>query len=201
MGGAIQRGRQKPIMWRKLNRRCRILARDARAVFALGALIGATLALILTTLQNSNEDESAVPSTNRRAPQDRPGAYDDWLSGFNLQSVPVDPDIGRYGNQTSKDKDLTSLYPGSEADFLSDKVSVACLVFPEDDVGAFAVKETWGRHCNKLYFVSHKFENETIPVLRKRAGSDFALLCHTIKYIYTIVPCERIFNKSFLFYD
>ncbi len=126
-------------------------------------------------------------STTRRVPGDFPGAYTNWLSGLEpkLKSFAVDPDVGRYLRNYTDGSDLTSLYAGSEAQFLHSRVPVACLLFPENEVGANTVKETWGRHCNRLYFFSHKLENDTIPIVKTPASSAFALLCNSLRYVVT----------------
>ncbi len=121
------------------------------------------------------------PSTNLRAPDDHPGAYAEWLRGLGLASSAVDPDWGRYGRNDTGSKDETSMYLGSEAAFLYESVPVACLVFPETEKGAKTVTNTWGRHCNRLFFYSHKWENETLSVKRKKATSAFGLLCKVLR--------------------
>ncbi len=125
----------------------------------------------------------SVPSTSRRAPDDRPGAYDEWLASRGRRSLPLNPDVGRYGTGTSPDKDLTSMYPGSEASYLHDAIPVACLTFPDSEKGAMAAKNTWGRHCNGVYLVSHKLENATIPLVKRRATSAFGLLCKVLRSV------------------
>lgn len=56
-------------------------------------------------------------------------AYERWLEGRGLASLPTDPDLGRYGNRSARYSE-DQLDPASEAAFLFREVKVFCLVFP-----------------------------------------------------------------------
>lgn len=119
-------------------------------------------------------------------------AYERWLEGRGLASVPADPDLGRYGNRSARYSE-DQLDPASEAAFLFREVKVFCLVFPTNagariamapDPGeaAAAIRATWGKRCNKILFYTAG-EERAGPVVRLPSKSAFGLLCESLRRV------------------
>ncbi len=134
-------------LWRRV-------ASDRVSVFLLGFLIGVFLAVALHVAKNRAAAAKAAVELGRPL-RDYDFAYEKWLDAGGLKRVGLDPDVGRY-NTSSEEKERTL-----ESEYLRRKVHVTCLVFPESDLGAKAVHDTWGSHCNELRIYSHKLENAT----------------------------------------
>ena len=47
----------------------------------------------------------------------------------------------------------------------------------------FPSSDTWGRHCTKLFLVSHKLENSTLSIAKIKSTSAFQLLCESLHLI------------------
>ena len=152
--------------------------------FVLGALLacGLHLVQVVAIAWNRASDET---SNFNPVPYDF--AYEKWLwASLDLISVEVDPDIGRYANESNRDTSENGLSSASEAAFLFDEVKVSCAVFPEDARWAEAVYKTWGRHCNSLEMTSRKLEaNSSIGLRRMEPGvtSHFHLICSTLRKV------------------
>lgn len=154
---------------------------DRLSVFLVGVLIGVFLALLAHYSRNRAAAARASAETNGLL---RPNdfAYELWLAARGMESVPVDPDVGRYNMSAEVKSEV------NEAEFLKRKVHVTCLLFPETVKGAKAVKETWGGHCNELRFYSHKLSNDTHGVEKIAVKSSFALLCSALHKIRDSMP-------------
>jgi glycoprotein-N-acetylgalactosamine 3-beta-galactosyltransferase len=61
------------------------------------------------------------------------------------------------------------------AEMMNRKVKILCWIMtsPDNHERAKAVKETWGKRCNKLVFMSTKFDSEldTVPLNIKEGRS------------------------------
>jgi len=132
--------------------------------FVIGAILASAFHNYSVSLKNSSQPAASSPYDY---------AYEIWLLNQGLKSEVLDPDLSRY-NSTAV----------TESEFLYDKISVTCLVFPLSVENAEAINATWGQHCNHVYFFSHKFEDSKIPI-KKLTGvsSEFGLFCSTLHTI------------------
>ena len=106
-----------------LSRALRSITTSQPLLFLTSFVLGALLALALKLHEGSLVAEEA----GYKGEYD--WAYERWLEGRGLASVPADPDLGRYGNRTARYSE-DQLDPDSEAAFLFKEVKVFCLVFP-----------------------------------------------------------------------
>jgi len=164
--------------WRRLLRR---LERDGRATFCFAFIVGSLLAVLHHVVSNWASNNA---SANRPGPSWP--SYEAWLNEQGFHSHRVDPDQWRYGRQDGPESSL----PGNaEIAFLRQQVPVACLVFPTSASAASALRDTWGGHCDELFFFSHKIFNESIPIRGRRATSAFHQLCSALKTVKE--ECKR----------
>jgi len=158
--------------------------KDTSIVFAIGVLIGVTLAV---WVHHSSDYRSTVyqPSLWQYLSPDKKTSgntltylqgwydfrYEQWLSRlFGGQPEIQDPDVYRYNN-SQKYSNVSGFITSSEAHFLYSKVPVVCVVFnPESTKSVSAVVHTWGKHCNEIrfyYTMSRRssFKPEERPVI------------------------------------
>ena len=60
---------------------------------------------------------------------------------------------------------------------------VRIAVTPDSKDSAKAIKETWGKRCNKVFFYTAEEGKPLIPVIRTPSKSAFGLLCDSIRNI------------------
>ena len=106
---------------------------------------------------------------------------------LNKYLEPVPSDELRFSSQdTAKVKDnvifndLMKLYgKDNDAALLSKKIRILCWVLTQKatlQTKAKAVKETWGRHCNVMIFVSSEFDEQFPAIsLNVKEGKDFIM--------------------------
>ena len=164
---------------RLLRRFWRLFLTDQKVTFGVAFIIGVLMAIVLH-IHETNKQLAVSKSRVETRPYDF--AYEKWLQrSRGLEKFRFDPDSHRYN--TSHNEEETSLHPDSEAFYLAQNVRVACFVFPENFASAIAVRDTWGQHCNKIYLLSSKLENDTIPIEKVNARSSFDLLCKSFHRI------------------
>jgi len=119
-------------------------------------------------------------------------AYERWLYSKGMTSNIADPDSSRYENRFSNDSSFEDRMDNrSEAFYLYNNVIVYCVVFPTNADSALTIRNTWGKHCNKVYFFNEKHNDSIVPVERIPAKSSFDLLC---KSFHRIVDNEDTFD-------
>lgn len=163
-------------LFRKFKRKFLV---DMKFCFCVSFFMGALLAVIVHMYQTHSAKNTLQDDALLSRPYDF--GYEKWLwSAHEGLSVPYDPDVIRY-NMSHLDE--YSLNPATEAHFLFNRVPITCIVFPETSRGADTVLHTWGRHCNKILFFSHKIENDTIPIKKFEAKSSFELVCLALQQV------------------
>jgi len=152
------------------------LLTSQRWLFAASFLLGMLLAISVHMYQASIETYDTSISLVQYD-----WAYEKWLYTQGMVSKQVDPDIsrykGRYSNDTSYEENID---PNTEAFYLYSNVIVFCVVFPTNADSALTIKNTWGKHCNKIFFFNEKHNESIVPVVKLPAKSAFGLLCKSL---------------------
>ena len=87
----------------------------------------------------------------------RPEAsYNDWLLKQGLRSKMIPEEETSYASDNVVE---------TEAQFLTKKIRILCLVLSKGRTKASSVKDTWGNHCNDIVFYG-SFVDDKIPVRR-----------------------------------
>jgi len=157
-------------------------------LFLASSVLGAFLAVLLRTYEASLAD---LPGESYHQAYD--WSYERWLNKQGLARVASDPDLARYSNRSSRYSE-DQLDPDSEAAFLFRSIKVFCLVFPtnagvriavtpDSKDSAKAIKETWGKRCNRIFFHTADEAKPLIPIVRTPSKSAFGLLCDSIRNI------------------
>ncbi|KAJ9589591.1 hypothetical protein L9F63_017176 [Diploptera punctata] len=141
-----------------------------KSVFSIGVLIGVIIACLLI----KSENETSI-ATSCQIRDSSIISYNDWFLKKDLKRYMVDYDLLSYG----KNEQQGIL----ESSFLYDSVRVLCVVFVTKGKNANAIRNTWGRQCNRLVFFST--ENITdISVIQLKPKSSWHYLCDAIRYIW-----------------
>lgn len=211
------------MLWQVKRRLKYLILRDRKWTFAFGFVIGAFLAAIVSFFVNHPLFISSIwpdsATVNNLLSYDTAiydFDYEKWLERtFNAQSCSLDPDSLRYTNRSqfttkkcgnvklkeseSFRRDSDPFDPRTEANFLFEKINVACVVMTKDIIKATAIKDTWGGHCNSIIFASSKLlevseemrqKNHSILVTNPAkvnqfpAASEFALLCKSLHHLF-----------------
>jgi len=152
--------------------------------FLLGVLLAVSVHLYNISL--SDNLNSVIPTVQYD------WAYEKWLYSEGRVSMPLDPDTIRYNDRLPNDTSFEDkIDEKTEAFYLYANVIVFCLVFPTNADSALTIKNTWGKHCNKIFFFNEKHNDSIVPVVRVPAKSSFDLLC---KSIHQIVDSEEAFD-------
>ena len=48
---------------------------------------------------------------------------------------------------------------------------------------AKAVKDTWGKHCNRVFFFHRSYNDTKVPVIKMPSGSAFGVLCDSLRHV------------------
>jgi len=111
-------------------------------------------------------------------------AYEKWLYSQNMVSNDYNADTSRYKNRLRNDTSFEDkIDQKTEAFYLYKNVKVFCLVFPTNADSALTIRNTWGKHCNKIFFFNEKHNDSIVPVVRIPAKSSFELLCKSVHQI------------------
>ena len=62
-------------------------------------------------------------------------------------------------------------------------ILVRIAVTPDSKDSAKAIKETWGKRCNRIFFHTADEAKPLIPIVRTPSKSAFGLLCESIRNI------------------
>eukprot|EP00092_Neocalanus_flemingeri_P018564 GFUD01020101.1.p1 GENE.GFUD01020101.1~~GFUD01020101.1.p1 ORF type:complete len:409 (-),score=83.53 GFUD01020101.1:296-1522(-) len=163
------------------------LATSQRWLFAFSFLLGVLLALSVHLYQ---ADSAAYHTPVPLVQYD--WAYERWLYSQGLLSRQEDPDTSRYRDRLSNDTSFEdNLDNTTEAFYLYSNVVVFCMVFPTNADSALTIRNTWGKHCNKIFFFNQKDNDSIVPVVRVPAKSAFDLLC---KSVHQIVATGEVFD-------
>lgn len=133
-----------------------------KTCFIFGAILtGMFFAVVWRTYQLTDVDfrySSMFTSRNNFGLPSLTSDYSLWLKEQGLRSsvIPEEEISFPSLSQTSRE---------TEAAFLTRKVPILCIVFSKGRKKAQAVKETWGKHCNKVLFFGTYIDN-SIPVYR-----------------------------------
>jgi hypothetical protein len=160
-----------------------------KSSFIIGVLIGVFLAvLVKVSNRRPKTDSEPIP---------RPFdilQYNTWFKDKKLIRRQISFDSLRYGS----DKYVL------ESSYLQTQVNVYCLVLVKSTKNANAVKQTWGKHCNKIQLLNITSDKMKIPIKRDKNDSLWVLLCKTLKavpddfqwiltvYDYTFVLVENL---------
>ncbi len=150
---------------------------DLRLAFCMSFAAGTILALSLHLAQISIGRDLNLVEPPERAEDVAQHAYEEFLRESGVRRVEVDPDEWRYGER--EDGVI------SEAQFLQQKISVACLLLePRSNASAAAARDTWGKHCDGFYARSHNLDAPEAGVVKMPAASSFEMLCVTFLDIF-----------------
>ncbi|XP_017877232.1 C1GALT1-specific chaperone 1-like protein [Ceratina calcarata] len=170
-----------------------------RSVFLIGFGIGFFLALLLLLAQNLHYAYHRTPghssrnnllgwflsSTNTETlfqtwKQSDNTTYNELLKDKGLKSRELDLDSYLYGPKSE-----TEL----EADWLKSQVDITCVVFVKKIKLAKAIRDTWGKRCNRIYFFGRKKDSD-VPVISfdVKLTSSWQLLCEAFTYIWRDKP-------------
>ncbi|XP_014469311.1 PREDICTED: glycoprotein-N-acetylgalactosamine 3-beta-galactosyltransferase 1-like [Dinoponera quadriceps] len=117
--------------------------------------------------------------------------YDAWLGEQNLRSYKIDLDKHLYGPQERDDaKESINL----EWNWLSEQISITCVVFIEKLKLGKSIQATWGERCNNIYFFGHRLKNTELPVINVGAEitSSWQLLCEAMSYIWNDRAADKL---------
>ncbi|XP_076236142.1 C1GALT1-specific chaperone 1 [Calliopsis andreniformis] len=103
-------------------------------------------------------------------------SYNKWLKDQNMKINNIDMDAHLYGPKRTEKL---------ESDWLKSSVSITCIVFVNKIKLAKSIQNTWGKHCNKLYFFGQKNDSE-VPIinLKLKLTSSWQLLCEAFNYVW-----------------
>jgi hypothetical protein len=139
-----------------------------KSSFIIGVLIGVFLAvLVKVSNRRPKTDSEPIP---------RPFdilQYNTWFKDKKLIRRQISFDSLRYGS----DKYVL------ESSYLQTQVNVYCLVLVKSTKNANAVKQTWGKHCNKIQLLNITSDKMKIPIKRDKNDSLWVLLCKTLKAV------------------
>lgn len=73
-----------------------------------------------------------------------------------------------------------------KSEWLKNKVPITCIVFVEKLKLAATIKDTWGKHCNRLLFFSQQLADSNLSVINLgiKYTSSWQLLCEVMNYIW-----------------
>lgn len=117
--------------------------------------------------------------------------YNTWLAKQNLRSYEIDLDKYLYGPQKRDGaKEIVSM----ERNWLSEQVSIICVVFIEKLKLGKSIQATWGKHCNDIYFFARHLKNTELPVINIdiKITSSWQLLCEAMRHIWNDKPMDRL---------
>jgi len=157
------------------------LATSQKILFVVSFIFGVLFAVLVHFYQLSVElRQQLIPHGSTYD-----YAYESWLHGQGVRSVGTDPDKGRYKNRHfNQTFTEDSLDPATEAFYLYEKIPVFCVVIdPATADSALAVKNTWGKHCNRQFFFHRKENDSIVPVIKVPSKSAFAVLCDSLRQI------------------
>lgn len=102
--------------------------------------------------------------------------YSKWLKDQNLKIKDINMDAYLYGFE--KNEEL-------ESDWLKAGVHITCVVFVKKVKLAKSIQNTWGKHCNKIYFFGQQ-KNSEVPIINFEIKllSSWQLLCEAFNYIW-----------------
>jgi len=164
------------------------LATSQAWLFGFSFILGVLLAISAHLYQSTSRGtfESVIPIAQYD------WAYEKWLHSQGQVSNQLDHDTSRYKDRLSNETSFEDKIDNkTEAFYLYNNVRVFCLVFPTNAENALIIKNTWGKHCNKIFFFNEKHNDSIVPVVRTPAKSSFELLC---KSIHQIVDTEEVFD-------
>lgn len=90
-----------------------------------------------------------------------PGNYSIWLASKNLttKSIPEEVISFDLNSQNSKGQSIKL-----ESEYLKNEIPILCLIWSKNKNLAKSVQLTWGKNCNKFYFVS-TYSDKNLPIL------------------------------------
>ncbi|CAK9817882.1 Glycoprotein-N-acetylgalactosamine 3-beta-galactosyltransferase 1-B [Anthophora plagiata] len=175
-----------------------------RSVFLIGFGIGFCFALVVLFVQNyvfnnicttplSNFHSSSrnilfewfTADTNKKTTfqiwndsMNKSGnvTYNKWLEIQKMELHNINMDSYLYGPD-GKEK--------YEANWLTSKVHITCVVFVKKIKLARSIQNTWGKRCNRIYFFGREKDSE-VPIINFKVKliSSWQLLCESFNYIW-----------------
>lgn len=102
--------------------------------------------------------------------------YKKWLNNRHLKLSNIDMDSYLYGSERKEEL---------EANWLKSHVHITCVVFVKKVKLARSIQDTWGRHCNRIYFFG-QVKDFKVPIINFeiKLVSSWQLLCEAINYIW-----------------
>eukprot|EP00090_Calanus_glacialis_P046786 TRINITY_DN9352_c0_g1_i2.p1 TRINITY_DN9352_c0_g1~~TRINITY_DN9352_c0_g1_i2.p1 ORF type:complete len:411 (-),score=125.56 TRINITY_DN9352_c0_g1_i2:39-1271(-) len=164
------------------------LATSQAWLFGFSFVLGVLLAISAHLYQVSTRGtfDTTVPTAQYD------WAYEKWLYSQGQVSRQLDTDISRYRDRLINDTSFEDkIDHNTEAFYLYNKVKVFCMVFPTNADSALTIKNTWGKHCNKIFFFHDKNNDSIVPVVRIPAKSSFDLLCQSV---HQIIDTGEVFD-------
>lgn len=113
--------------------------------------------------------------------------YNAWLAAQNVKLYKINLDEYVYGpKEKEKEKDGEKT-ENVEWIWLSNQVSVTCVIFVEKLKLAKSIRDTWSKRCNNVYFFGYnKVQDAQLPIININAKivSSWQLLCEVMNYIW-----------------
>lgn len=102
--------------------------------------------------------------------------YSKWLSNRKLRSKNIDMDTYLYGPESREEL---------EAEWLKSNIHITCIVFVKKVKLARSIQDTWGKHCNKIYFFG-QVKDPKMPIINfdTKLVSSWQLLCEAFRYVW-----------------
>lgn len=102
--------------------------------------------------------------------------YSKWLNNRKLRSKNIDMDTYLYGPESREEL---------EAEWLKSNIHITCIVFVKKVKLARSIQDTWGKHCNKIYFFG-QVKDPKMPIINfdTKLVSSWQLLCEAFRYVW-----------------
>ncbi|KAF3430184.1 hypothetical protein E2986_13309 [Frieseomelitta varia] len=102
--------------------------------------------------------------------------YSEWLTNRKLKIRDIDVDKYLYGPKIKEELEST---------WLKLHIHVTCVVFVKNIKLARSIQDTWGKHCNKIYFFG-QVKDSKVPIINFdiKLVSSWQMLCEVFNYIW-----------------
>lgn len=109
-------------------------------------------------------------------------SYEKWLEKQNTKIEGIEVDEREIKSEKK-----------TESKWLRVKVHVTCVIFVEKLKLAQAIADTWGKHCNKLFFFGKDLQDSNLPVIKfdVKLTSSWQLLCESMNYVFNETRKEK----------
>ena len=161
-------------------------------IFLIGFFIGFNFTILYTCLQNFTNSHNAflpikqgntkIHKRNVAFNISKEETYNKWMQKEQVFYKNLNMDFHLYGPKFNINKRAI------ESEWLKNKVHIICVVFIEKENIFEAIKNTWGKRCNKLYFFGKKKMNKTLPdsviYFDVKMDSSWHQLCNVFNYVW-----------------